>query len=297
MKPLTILITGATAGIGRHAALHLARQGHRVFATGRREAALASLEKEAKGLKLETLKLDVTDAASIEAARVEIAARTKGYGVDVLVNNAGYALVGPVDSLDPNELRAQYETNVFGLVAMTRAFVPAMRARGFGRVINVSSMGGRVTFPMMGAYNSTKYAIESLSDALRMELAPFGVKVSLIEPGVIKTEFADVAMSSAKLPEGSPYAPVLADADGMKKKFEMTEVGPMATSRAIEKAATSRWPAARYVAPRRTYLVLAFFKFLPTSWVDAMLRAATGLTRKKLGLGRASAQLVESEHA
>ena len=294
MKPLTFLITGATAGIGRHAALHLARAGHRVFATGRREAALASLAQEARGTKLETLRLDVTDAESIESARGEIERRTNGYGIDVLVNNAGYGLVAPIDSLEQADLRAQFETNVFGVVAMIRAFVPPMRSRGFGRIVNVSSVGGRVTFPFMGAYNATKYALESISDAARMELSPFGIRVSLIEPGVIKSEFADVAMSTAKLAPGSPYAAVLADADGMKKRFEATEVGPMTVTRAIERAATARRPRARYVAPKRTYIFLALFKLLPTRWVDAMLRAASGLTPKKLGLGRSEVELQTS---
>src|SRR5262249_22866666 len=149
-----------------------------------------------------------------------------------------YGLVGPVEELDPAELRAQFETNVFGLVALIRVFVPPMRARGFGRVINVSSLGGRVTFPMMGAYNATKHAVESISDAARMELGPFGIKVSIIEPGAITSEFADTAMSTAKIAAGSPYATVLAGADKMKKQFEATEVGPMTVTRAIEKAAT-----------------------------------------------------------
>jgi NAD(P)-dependent dehydrogenase (short-subunit alcohol dehydrogenase family) len=285
MKSLTILITGATAGIGRHAALHLARAGHRVFATGRKPAALAALAVEAAGTKLETLELDVTRADSIEAAREEIAARTKGHGLDVLVNNAGYGLMGPLEEITDQDLRAQYDTNVFGLVAMLRAFVPQMRARGFGRVINVSSMGGRVTFPFMGAYNSTKYAVESLSDALRMELAPFGVSVSLIEPGAIKSDFADRAMGTTRPLTGSPYAPILANADRMKKQFEATEVGPECVSRAIEKAATARRPRARYVAPGRTILALLMMRLLPTSWTDALLRIAVGLTRRKLGTG------------
>src|SRR5438876_766046 len=125
MKPLTILITGATAGIGRTTALALAKAGHRVFATGRRAAQLDS-----------------------------------------------------------------FETNVFGLMSVTRAFLPQMRDRGFGRIVNVSSMGGRMTFPLMGAYNATKYAVESLSDALRNEVHAFGIGVSLVEPGYIRTEFA-----------------------------------------------------------------------------------------------------------
>jgi NAD(P)-dependent dehydrogenase (short-subunit alcohol dehydrogenase family) len=285
MKSLTILITGATAGIGRHAALHLARAGHRVIATGRRPDALALLQKEAAGTKLETLALDVTSADSIEAARAEVATRTDGYGLDVLVNNAGYGLMGPLEEITDHDLRAQYDTNVFGLVAMIRAFAPQMRQRGRGRIINVSSMGGKMTFPFMGAYNSTKYAVESLSDALRMELAPFGVSVCLIEPGAIKSDFAGRAMSTTRPLLGSPYAPVLADADRMKKQFEATEVGPECVSRAIEKAATARRPSARYVAPGRTVVALLLMRLLPTSWTDAFLRLATGLTRRKLAAG------------
>jgi NADP-dependent 3-hydroxy acid dehydrogenase YdfG len=152
--PKTILITGATAGIGKHVALHLARKGYRVFASGRNAAALERLASEAAGTALETLRLDVTDAASIEAAREEIDRRTDGHGVDVLVNNAGYGLAGALEELADADIRAQFDTNVFGLVAVTRAFLPAMRRRGSGRVLNVSSVGGRITFPLFGAYTA-----------------------------------------------------------------------------------------------------------------------------------------------
>jgi len=288
MKSLTILVTGASSGIGRHTALALARAGHRVFATGRRQHALDSLAKEASGLgagSLETLVLDVTSAESIAAAKQAIDERTGGHGVDALVNNAGFGLMGPLEEIDDAALHRQFETNVFGLMAVTRAFVPAMRARGFGRVVNVSSMGGRVTFPMMGAYNATKYAVESLSDALRNELYPFGIRVALVEPGYIRTEFADVAMSTlggADVPQGSPYAAVLKRADEMLGLFEKTGVGPEHVARAIRKAIESRSPRARYVAPWRTYAGLFLFQWLPTSWVDALLRAATGLTARNL---------------
>src|SRR5688572_7225791 len=174
-----VLITGATSGIGRHAALTMARRGMRVFATGRREDRLADLAHEATGMALETIVLDVTSAASIESARAEILARTGGHGVDVLVNNAGYGESGPVVTVSDARLRQQFETNVFGLMAMTRAFLPEMRARHSGRIINVGSLGGTFTLPLFGAYNATKYALESLSDALRMELSPLGIKVSL----------------------------------------------------------------------------------------------------------------------
>lgn len=282
MEQQIILVTGATAGIGRDVALTLARRGHRVFATGRRAAALASLAEEAKGLALETLVLDVTSGPSIEAARREIEERTGGHGVDVLVNNAGYGAMGPVEEVSLEALRAQYETNVFGLVEVTKAFVPAMRERRQGKVINVSSMGGRVTFPMMGVYNSTKYAVESLSDALRVELRPFGVSVVLIEPGAVKTEFADVAFATIPEANGSPYAGAMRNADDLRKKFEATYVGPEVVSRAIARAVETKRPRARYVTPWTASLMVAFLRLLPTSWADAALGVATGLTRKNL---------------
>lgn len=282
MKPLTILITGATAGIGRHTALALAKAGHRVFAAGRRKNALEALEKEAAGLKLEGIVMDVTKADSIAEAKKLIDEKTDGYGVDALVNNAGFGMLGPLEDLGDDKLRTQFETNVFGLMAVTRAFLPQMRERGFGRVVNVSSMGGRMTFPLMGAYNATKYAVESLSDALRNEVHAFGVSVSLIEPGYIRTEFADVAMSHLEVQPGSPFAPLMSKAGEVLALFEKTGVGPEHVSRAIRKAIESRRPSARYVAPWRTYMALWLVTILPTSWVDAGFRLAMGLTKRSL---------------
>src|SRR5277367_6145451 len=141
----TILVTGATSGIGRHAALHLAARGHRVFASGRNVEVLAALKSTPDGAALEILPLDVTDGASIARAREIVDARTGGRGIDVLVNNAGFGILGPTELITDADMRAQYETNVFGLMAVTRAFLPAMRARRAGRIINVSSLGGRHT--------------------------------------------------------------------------------------------------------------------------------------------------------
>src|SRR5688572_1176943 len=153
---MTILITGATSGIGRHAALHLARAGHRVIASGRRAAVLADVVAESGGA-ITPLVLDVDDAASIARATTEVEALTDGRGLDVLVNNAGYATVGALAELSDAHLRAQFETNVFGLMAVTRAFLPAMVARGRGRVLNVSSVSGRIPAPLLGAYHGSKY--------------------------------------------------------------------------------------------------------------------------------------------
>jgi NAD(P)-dependent dehydrogenase (short-subunit alcohol dehydrogenase family) len=299
----TILITGATAGIGRHAALELVRLGHRVIATGRREGALAELAEEASvcasvqgelrgaqrarrigGGTLHGIRLDVTNEADVKRVAAEIDALTDGHGVDVLVNNAGYGQMGPLETVTDAELRKQYDTNVFGLMNVTRAFVPKMRERGEGRVINVGSIGGRVTFPLMGAYNSTKYAVESLSDALRNELAPFGVKVSIVEPGPIRTEFNERAMETIdrSAVDGTPYAPIVARADAIRARFDERAAGPAVTTRAIVHAALAKRPRIRYVVPFSSAVMLSVLAFLPTRLVDALMRAIAGLSRKKL---------------
>jgi NAD(P)-dependent dehydrogenase (short-subunit alcohol dehydrogenase family) len=280
----TILITGATSGIGRFTALRLAREGHRVFATGRRASALESLKAEAANSRLETLELDVTCAESIRAACAEIDRRTDGYGIDALINSAGYGTVGPVEEMTPDDLRAQFETNVFGLIAVTQAFLPKMRARGAGRIVNVSSIGGRMTFPLFGAYNATKHAIESMSDALRIELAPFGVKVVLVEPGAIDTGFADRSVHEATKyrRKGSPYAFVLDRVDELRALSDRSAVGPDSVAKAIAKAISRKRPRARYVAPFRYWIFLKVVRILPTALVDWALGRLVGFTRARL---------------
>jgi NAD(P)-dependent dehydrogenase (short-subunit alcohol dehydrogenase family) len=288
MKPPTdtvILITGATSGIGRHAALDLARRGYRVFATGRNLGALRELSASPFA-NLTALALDVTDYVSIEAAGEAIDLATGGHGVDVLVNNAGYGDVAPIEQVTDAELRKQYDTNVFGLMAVTRAFLPAMRARGAGRIVNVSSIGGRMTLPLLGAYNSTKYAVESLSDALRMELRPFGIRVSLLEPGVIRTEFTARGLANAERRQDlySPYASVMQRYVALARRVDRLAPGPAATTRAIRHAIESRRPRARYVAPFWTgrVMTLGLVGGLPTAIADALMRRIVGLTPRGL---------------
>jgi NAD(P)-dependent dehydrogenase (short-subunit alcohol dehydrogenase family) len=274
----TFLITGATAGIGRETALHLARRGHTVFATGRNDAALAALAREAGGLPLQTLRLDVTSPASIGEAHGEILRRTGGAGIDVLVNNAGYGKGGPLEEVSDAELRGQYDTNVFGLMAVTRAFLPQLRARR-GRVINVSSIGGKVSMPFMGAYNSTKFAVEALSDALRVELAPAGIDVVLVEPGPIRTNFEGTFVQDIaqyQRPD-SPYAATFERLEAVRKSFDRFAVGPEVIARAIERAGTARRPRARYVAPFSQHFGLWFLTRIPTRLRDFIMRKAMGM--------------------
>jgi short-subunit dehydrogenase len=286
MEQQIILITGATTGIGRHAALHLAKAGHRVIATGRNEKALADLARDAVGTELVTLRLDVTDARSVEAARAEVDRMTAGYGVDVLVNNAGYGSAAPLVESPDAEVRGQYETNVFGLLAVTRAFAPQMMDRRSGRILNVGSVGGRVTFPLLGAYNSTKYAVESLSDALRRELSPFGVFVSIIEPGPIKTEFSNRSVADvARYQESSSrYAKVFARTEEIKSRTDAMSAGPEVVVRAIERAIVSRRPAARYIAPFSSAVGLFFMQLMPTIMLDWVMRKLAGLSADQVGL-------------
>ncbi len=281
-----VLITGATAGIGREAALHLALRGHHVIATGRREAALAELrtEAEARGGRIDTVRLDVTNESSIREAREMVDRLTDGYGVDVLINNAGYGLAAPLVEATDRDLRAQFDTNVFGLMAVTRAFVPPMMARRTGRVVNVASIGGRITLPLMGAYHATKYAVEALSDALRNELAPFGVRVAIVEPGPIRTEFIE-RLNETALPyrqESSPYAGVLERAEEIERRTMAMATGPAPVARAIARAVESRRPSARYVAPFSSAVMLTVLRMMPTPVADWLLRALFGL-RGELG--------------
>lgn len=285
-----VLVTGATAGIGRHLALELVARGHHVIATGRNEAALARLAEEVPGgATLDTVVLDVTDAASIERATRDVDERTGGHGIDVLVNNAGYGIIAPTAEISDADLRSQFETNVFGLMAVTRAFLPAMRARGRGRIINVSSVGGRVTMPFFGGYNATKYAVESLSDALRREIAPFGIDVVLVEPGPIRTEFARKSVDLADAYKDGAYAAIYREADAMRARIEAASPGPDVVSSAIVHAIEARRPRVRYVVPFSSRLMLALMAILPTRLADAILRRVLGITpRRLLGSGASS---------
>lgn len=277
--PKTILVTGATSGIGRATALLLASQGHRVFGTGRNGEALAELAAETS---LETLLLDVDDPDSIAAAVVRVNEATKGRGIDVLVNNAGFGVMAPLLEITPHDLRRQYETNVFGLLAVTRAFAAGMARRGSGTIINVGSVGGRMTLPFLASYNSTKYAVESISDGLRAELHPFGIRVALVEPGVIGTRFNATAMDRLGR-YGSPesaWSESLQTAARSVRRSERFAARPEVVARSIAAAVAARRPRARYIAPWHAAPTLWLTKLLPTSVVDAILRRVSGLSRR-----------------
>ncbi|OLE35965.1 MAG: short-chain dehydrogenase/reductase [Actinobacteria bacterium 13_1_20CM_3_68_9] len=269
-----VLITGCSSGIGHATAAHLAERGWTVYASARRPESIADLAE--KGCR--TLALDVTDEGSMEAA-VTVVEEAEG-AVGALVNNAGYSQSGAIETVPLERIRAQFETNVFGLVRMCQLVLPGMRRQGAGRIVNVSSMGGRLTFPGGGAYHGTKHAVEALSDALRFELRGFGVDVVVIEPGLIKTRFGETAVGTidAESPEGGdPYADFnaavgAATAGVYEGPLARLGGGPETVARVIERALDTRRPKTRYMVTPSARLALVQRRLLPDRAWDAFLR-------------------------
>ena len=264
-----VLITGCSTGIGRATAERLARKGLNVYATARRVESVEDLK--AAGCK--TLALDVTDQASMQAA-VSAVEEADG-AILALVNNAGYSQSGAVETIAMDDLRRQFETNVFGLVRMCQLVLPGMRREGRGRIVNISSMGGRLVFPGGGAYHGTKFAVEAISDALRFEVRGFGVHVSIIEPGLIKTSFGETAHDSVPQQDG-PYgkfnvAVAKATADAYTGPMAKLGAGPEAVAKVVEKAITSRRPRTRYPVTASARLALANHALLPDRGWDAFV--------------------------
>jgi NAD(P)-dependent dehydrogenase (short-subunit alcohol dehydrogenase family) len=241
-----VLITGCSSGIGREAARRFAAEGFRVYASMRRPEPAEELRAEAatRGWAVSTPALDVTSDASVSAAVTALLAETGGR-LDVLVNNAGYYLLGPLEETSPDELRALYETNVVGVQRVTRAVLPAMRARARGAIVNISSVAGRVVVPVAGAYHSSKWALEALSEALRYELRPFGIRVAIVEPGPFQTALHDKELRPADLGRpDSPYRPLVEEYQ--RRSHAMKRRDPAAVVDVILRAATSSRPKLRW---------------------------------------------------
>ncbi|MBU3749508.1 MAG: SDR family NAD(P)-dependent oxidoreductase [Mycobacterium sp.] len=239
-----VLITGCSSGIGHATALRLAKAGHTVYATARRADSLADLREAGA----HTLSLDVTDEDSMTAAVARVVDEQGAVGV--LINNAGYSQSGALETLPMADLRRQFETNVFGLVRMCQLVLPGMRAQHWGRIVNISSMGANFTFPGAGAYHASKYAVEAISDALRFEVKGFGVDVVIVQPGLIRTEFAATVQNEMGSGDG-PYAEfnaaVGAATEDAYAKGPLARLGGDADSvaKAVEKAITARRPPIR----------------------------------------------------
>lgn len=267
--PGAVLITGCSTGIGRAAAERLARAGMTVYASARRPESIEDL----KSAGCRTLALDVTDEHSMRSA-VEEVERTEG-AVGALVNNAGYSQNGAVETVALDDVRSQFETNVYGLLRMCQLVLPGMRREGRGRIVNVSSMGGKLTFPGGGIYHATKHAVEAISDAMRFEVRGFGVDVVVIEPGLIRTSFGETSVASVPREDG-PYAEfnsavAAATARVYDGPLGRLGAGPEAVAKVIERALTADRPRTRYKVTASARVLMAQRSLLPDRAWDAVV--------------------------
>lgn len=269
MKQKVVLITGASSGIGYDTAVRLAGEGHKVYGAARRVEMMEPLREHG----IVPLKMDVTDEESMSAG---VASVIQAEGrIDVLVNNAGFGFFGAVENVPLEEARRQLDVNVFGMARLTQLVLPHMRQQRSGRIINISSIAGRVVFYFGGWYHVSKYAVEALSDALRMEVQPFGIDVVLIEPGGIKTNWGIIAAdhlvaSSA----GTVYETAAAnESTTLRKAYSSNWLSsPSVISKAICRAVRAKRPRTRYHAGFASRTSLFFHALLPTRWWDALMR-------------------------
>jgi NAD(P)-dependent dehydrogenase (short-subunit alcohol dehydrogenase family) len=281
----SVLITGATDGLGRATALLLAQRGYRIYAAGRSPEKRARLEELAqeKKLPLETLELDVSDDASVQRAVATVL--RKAGAIDVLINNAGVNFSAAVEDLRMEDWRRQFETNFFGVLRVTQAVVPHMRERQRGRIVMMSSVSGFVTAPTQGAYSSSKFALEALSNALRLELYPFGVHVILIEPGYIVTGIQQAASELSrpyldKMTNG-PYAPLYARfLQSVASARAKSKTTPEDCARVVLQAIEARNPKIRYLVTGLAVVAKWCKRLLSDRGVDAIFRRRFGIARK-----------------
>lgn len=271
MNKKVVLITGAGSGIGKAAAQLFVKKGWQVIATMRDPDSYA---KEFVDDNYYLLPLDVSKPDSIAAA---IAETKKVFGrIDVVVNNAGYGLYGAFEMFTPQEVQQQYDVNVFGIMNVCREVIPVLREQGSGTIVNISSMGGKFTIPYYGVYNSTKFAVEGFTEGLWYELAQFGIRVKMIEPGAISTDFYSRSKKvGTRLDFAALYNAML---EKLWKQYGTAGIGgssPELVAKTIYKAAKSRSQRLRYAAGRDAHINIWLYKFLPHTWMMRMAKFMT----------------------
>jgi NAD(P)-dependent dehydrogenase (short-subunit alcohol dehydrogenase family) len=272
------LITGSSSGIGLATSLYLARRGYTVWATMRNLEKASELRKiiEAERLPIELAQLDVCDDSSVKEAVAQIL--QKSGRIDVLVNNAGYGLRGAIEEVSLDEWKRQFETNFYGVIRVTQAVLPQMRAQRSGAIVNISSVLGRMAIPFSGPYTASKFALEGLTETLRYELAPWNIKVVLIEPGFIATNFQQNAqLAQAAQSQDSPYA-LFKQASGRRVQRNIYRAAPPErVAETIYRAITHPRPKLRYAVGRDARLVLPLRRFLPEGLFERILKRQLGL--------------------
>jgi len=274
-----VIITGASAGIGEQTARRLARGGARVVISARRHDRLEALknEIEAAGGKALAVTGDITSpddrAKLVEGTLAEFGR------IDVLVNNAGYGVRGPIEIVPLEDIRRNFETNLFSLIGLSQLVIPIMRKQRAGRIVNISSVAGRIARPLSSIYDSTKHALEAVSDGMRGELAPFGIKVIVVEPGFILTEFLQVStdVSRPVTEKQSPYSGSFASFNQGADRMRKVAGRPDDIARLIETALTAERPRIRYAGPAHARIFLALKRMLPERVIDYAISRQTGM--------------------
>jgi short-subunit dehydrogenase len=279
-----VIVTGASAGIGEDAARQLAARGARVVMVARRRERLEALKQEieAAGGRATAVAADIT--SDDDRRRIVNQTLAEYSRIDALVNNAGYGQRGPIELVPVEAIRQNFETNLFSLIALTQLVIPVMRGQGSGRIVNISSVAGRIARPISSVYDATKHALEAISDGLRGELAPFGIQVVIIEPGFIVTEFLGVANEGAReiAEQDSPYKPFFEALGEGYKRMRRIAGQPRDITDLIIKALTADRPRPRYAAPRHARLALALKRWLPARVFDFLLARQSGVTADRL---------------
>jgi short-subunit dehydrogenase len=280
-----VIVTGASAGIGETTARRLAEDGATVVITARRADRLEELKHriESAGGRALAVAGDIT-AAELRQRLVRETVSAFGR-VDGLINNAGYGQRGPIELVPIEKIRANFETNLFSLLALTQLVIPIMRKQGEGRIVNISSVAGRIARPLSSVYDATKHALEAVSDGMRAELAMFGIKVVVIEPGFIITEFLPVANELAKpvVEQAGKYAPLFDGLQAGFKRMRKMAGTPDDIARVVIEALTAARPKARYAVPRHARVAIALKRWLPSRLFDYLLNRQAGVTSDKSG--------------
>jgi NAD(P)-dependent dehydrogenase (short-subunit alcohol dehydrogenase family) len=279
-----VVVTGASTGIGQACALRLDKIGFQVFAGVRKEADGESLKRQASE-RLTSVFIDVTEEASIASAADTVAAAVGAAGLAGLVNNAGIVVPGPLEFQPLGDIRQQIDVNFIGQIAVTQAFLPLLRKRR-GRIVNIGSIGGRMATPFLGAYAASKFAMEAFTDSLRMELQPWGISVSIVEPGSIATPLWEKGQASAdeidrKLPQTGHdlYDPAVAAMRRVADKLARAAIPPSAVAKAVAHALTAKRPKTRYLVGRDAKLQAAVAKLVPDRMRDWLIVQRMGLPR------------------
>jgi short-subunit dehydrogenase len=283
LKGQTAIITGASAGIGEAIARWLAREGATVVITARRQDRLDLIKQEIEAAGGCAIAI-AGDINSVDLREQLVNETLKATGrIDLLINNAGYGQRGPIEIVPLEAIRQNFETNLFSVIGLTQLVIPVMRKQNGGRIVNISSVAGKVARPLSSVYDATKHALEAISDGLRGELAPFGIKVVVIEPGFIITEFLGVAnhISKPVIEKESPYKLFFeGSTEGFKRLRKMAGT-PDDIARLVHIAVTSDNPRARYAAPRHAKLAIALKRLLPEKIYDSILNKQSGMTVDK----------------